>query len=411
MVADTFASWLASSSAQSPKESSKKKKSKSKKQGSEDDEGTAVAAFFSPTSNPFYRGDGDYAANTPTIEVPVQPPRRPAAAKEDEGESDDDEQGAKGGGGGGGGDREELQTSKKSKKSEKRKRDGEKKSSRHDDGGGDDGGDDDDDDDGDKRRGAPATDQDKLERTIFVGNVPVTATRKQVKTAFASYGRVESVRLRSIPLSADTKAPRKAVAITRTGLDPSRNSMNAYVCFTDVDSARAALAHNMSELGGRHVRVDMAAAASGAGGHVSYDTARTLFVGNLPFDADDEEVLSAFGGPRVVEAVRVVRGSGGSGTAVQGKGIAYVLFVSKIAAHEALGGSFTLRNRALRISKARKPSTSTSTTAGRATSASAAAPPAKKKKVKHEHRPRATPAASDHAKSWQGTRVKKTKGR
>merc|ERR1719473_942375 len=95
---------------------------------------------------------------------------------------------------------------------------------------------------------AEERDGGKLARTVFVGNVPVSATRKEIKRAFATYGRVESVRVRSLPVAETTKAPRRAVAITREGLDDKRSSMNAYVCFADATGAAAALAHNMQEL-------------------------------------------------------------------------------------------------------------------------------------------------------------------
>lgn len=39
---------------------------------------------------------------------------------------------------------------------------------------------------------------EKNERTIFVGNAPLTMTRKEVKKLFIKYGRIESVRLRSV---------------------------------------------------------------------------------------------------------------------------------------------------------------------------------------------------------------------
>ena len=42
--------------------------------------------------------------------------------------------------------------------------------------------------------------KDKLPRTVFVGNLPASVRKKELKKEFAQYGPVESVRLRSLAL-------------------------------------------------------------------------------------------------------------------------------------------------------------------------------------------------------------------
>ncbi len=61
------------------------------------------------------------------------------------------------------------------------------------------------------------------------------------------------MRLRSLPIKADTKMPRKAAAAAGA-IDAGRASAHAYVVFAEPAGAEAALAHNMQEVCGAHVR-------------------------------------------------------------------------------------------------------------------------------------------------------------
>ena len=62
---------------------------------------------------------------------------------------------------------------------------------------------------------------ERLPRTLFVGNLPATIKRKAVAALFSECGAVESVRLRSLPLTseaAESKMPRRG-AIASGGVD------------------------------------------------------------------------------------------------------------------------------------------------------------------------------------------------
>lgn len=198
-------------------------------------------------------------------------------------------------------------------------------------------------------------DGDKLHRTIFVGNLPLSLKRKQLIKEFSQFGEVESVRLRSVPIL-DSKLPRKN-AILKGQIDDSHNSVNGYVVFKEEQSANAALTHNLAELDGNHIRVDRAYPPSKklkGENHCTYDYKRTVFVGNLPFDVKDEELYQLFIATKdlesSVEAIRVIRDPHTS----KGKGIAYVLFKTMNAAKLAIKkNQFKLRDRGLRLSKAR----------------------------------------------------------
>ncbi|KAK9812953.1 hypothetical protein WJX72_006275 [[Myrmecia] bisecta] len=199
-------------------------------------------------------------------------------------------------------------------------------------------------------------DPEKLQRTVFVGNLPLATKRKALTKLFSQYGTVQSVRLRSVPVKPDLKMPRKA-AILSGNLSETRGIANAYIVFESTEAADAALAQNMQELGGLHVRVDRAAKKSigGSTAGVEYDRSRSVFVGNLPFDIEDEELIRLFndrsdelGMEDAVSAVRVVRDS----QSHLGKGFAFVLLKTRAAARAALSlDGQEVRKRAIRVTR------------------------------------------------------------
>eukprot|EP00897_Mesotaenium_endlicherianum_P003955 jgi/Mesen1/3588/ME000020S03115 len=203
---------------------------------------------------------------------------------------------------------------------------------------------------------AAADDAEKLARTVFVGNLPKEVTRKALAREFAQFGKLQSVRLRSVPL-AESKLPRKAAIITGK-LSDKRQSCNGYVVFESLEGADAALAHNTKEFQGRHLRVDKAApkGTSQEGSPFrEFNMMRSVFVGSLPIDVEEEELYEAFGGASApeglrgaVEAVRAVRDKNNN----MGRGVAFVLFKTKEAAKVALAMKDPkLRNRRIRVSR------------------------------------------------------------
>ncbi|XP_016507483.2 uncharacterized protein LOC107825167 [Nicotiana tabacum] len=202
-------------------------------------------------------------------------------------------------------------------------------------------------------------DESKLLRTVFIGNLPLKIKKKALMKEFGSFGEVESVRIRSIPL-ADSATPRKA-AIIKKKLNDNAGSVHAYVVFKSEESAQASLAHNMAVVEGRHIRVDRACPPRKkmkGENSALYDNKRTVFVGNLPFDVKDEEVYQLFSGMKElessIEAVRVIRDP----NTLLGKGIAYVLFKTRDAANiVARKRNLKLRDRELRVSHSKANST------------------------------------------------------
>eukprot|EP00123_Amoebidium_parasiticum_P013048 comp21735_c0_seq1/m.30746 comp21735_c0_seq1/g.30746 ORF comp21735_c0_seq1/g.30746 comp21735_c0_seq1/m.30746 type:complete len:480 (-) comp21735_c0_seq1:407-1846(-) len=198
---------------------------------------------------------------------------------------------------------------------------------------------------GDEEEGK-SFDPERIKRTVFVGNLPASEALKKskpgaaVKKFFAQYGEVESVRLRSVAYS-DIKVPRQ-VALAQNKLHEKRSSMNAYVVFKTEEEARAALAANATLYRDKHIRVDMA-------GNKEHDTQKTVFVGSLPFDVEDEPLYEKFGECGAVQAVRVIRDKRTN----VGKGIAYVTFQEKSSVGLAVRLNGTkFQGRTLRVSRA-----------------------------------------------------------
>jgi nucleolar protein 12 len=175
----------------------------------------------------------------------------------------------------------------------------------------------------------PSVEDDAAARTIFVGNLPREATKKQLARFFRPYGAVASSRKRSVAVAGcavDTNGDDKLVqsVCARKGLlSDAKRTTNAYVVFEDVEGANNALKANGAvwkipasiEDGVEtpeetfHLRVDKASGDRGAQDHL-----RTAFVGNCPFDSSEEGLRELFaahlqesGGHSAVENVRVVR--------------------------------------------------------------------------------------------------------
>lgn len=195
------------------------------------------------------------------------------------------------------------------------------------------------------------TEVDKAESTVFIGNLPsIVITEKpkfkELKTLLASKGgKVKSVRFRSIAFS--EMLPRKA-AFVKHKFHSSRETVNAYAVFDKPEHARAALALNGTVFADHHLRVDSVAHPG------KQDNKRTIFVGNLDFEGDEEPLWRHFSACGEIEYVRIVRDSKTN----VGKGFGYVQFTDPVAVTKALmldgqPVDDTPRARKLRVSRSK----------------------------------------------------------
>ncbi len=183
---------------------------------------------------------------------------------------------------------------------------------------------------------------ERLERTVFVGNVPPATKRLELQRHFSSFGKVESVRIRSA--ASAPKISKKAAVITGNIDTSIRDGVNAYIVFASADAVEAAIDSNGKFAFGRHLRVD----AATRGERTPGTARRSVFLGNLPFDVQDEAIWRVFSECGKVEYVRIVRDA----NTQQGKGFGYVCFESKGSVEMALERHETkLFGRAIRVQR------------------------------------------------------------
>lgn len=192
---------------------------------------------------------------------------------------------------------------------------------------------------------------EKAERTVFIGNVTnevITSKDKfklfkklfstdpnpspenesdneepekdEDKDLFA----IESIRFRSI--SFKEALPRK-VAFAQQKFHESREAVNAYIVYKNKKSVRPILKKlNGTIFEKRHLRVDSVIHPT------PHDKKRSIFVGNLDFEEDEESLWQHFKNCGEIEYVRIIRDS----ITNMGKGFAYVQFYELQSVNKAL---------------------------------------------------------------------------
>eukprot|EP00536_Pseudo-nitzschia_multiseries_P012537 jgi/Psemu1/326878/estExt_fgenesh1_pg.C_4850002 len=170
------------------------------------------------------------------------------------------------------------------------------------------------------------------DRTIYVGNLPLTITRKALAALFRDCGPIASSRIRSVPVTG-IKLPKeqagnqnmmRKVCVNTNQIDTTATDrVHGYVVFKHGGDVEKALAlNNRLEIEGRKIRVDHSTP--------TVDPSRSVFVGNLPYGADESTLLEHFEKGCVLEpgdvvGVRIVRDK----ETFRCKGFGYVLFREK----------------------------------------------------------------------------------
>uniref|UniRef100_A0A8D0DCK3 RNA binding motif protein 34 n=1 Tax=Sander lucioperca TaxID=283035 RepID=A0A8D0DCK3_SANLU len=182
----------------------------------------------------------------------------------------------------------------------------------------------------------------KRKRTVFVGNLPISCTRKTLQSLFRDQGSIESIRFRSVVKKYDNTQTSHQTVWRK--VHPKKQSMNAYVVFKDEDGVSRALERSDGESfpqtqqqWQQKLSCPVSSVLRSVPGHP--DTIK-----ELTFRRHFEKC-----GP--VEAVRLVRDQN-SGL---GKGFGYVLFESADSVQLALelDGS-QLEARAIRVKRSVK---------------------------------------------------------
>lgn len=218
---------------------------------------------------------------------------------------------------------------------------------------------------------------DKAQRTVFVGNIPteVITSRdiyKHFKKMFTPKDTedddatddktvaddkknnknkkekltIQSIRFRSI--SFDEALPRK-IAFAKQSFHKDRHSINAYIVYSSKDGLVDIInKYNGYVFEKRHLRVDSVTHPA------PHDKQRSIFVGNLDFEEDEESLWNHFSKSGDIEYVRIIRDSKTN----MGKGFAYVQFKELESINKALllnekpmKSINSNKNRKLRISR------------------------------------------------------------
>ncbi|XP_059501530.1 RNA-binding protein 34 isoform X2 [Stegostoma tigrinum] len=207
-----------------------------------------------------------------------------------------------------------------------------------------------------KNTANPALERIKNRRTLFVGNLPSDCSKQMIKVLFKEFGPIESVRFRSVARS-EPKISKKLATIQKK-IHPKRNNMNAYIVFEQDSDAIRALTKNGYEIQtGFHIRADLASKSK------IHDHRRSVFLGNLPYEINEDEVREHFRECGAIESVRIVRDRESG----MGKGFGYVLFQSTDAVTLALQlNNAELKGRKLRVSHSLKKDTASRVRSGSA---------------------------------------------
>lgn len=194
----------------------------------------------------------------------------------------------------------------------------------------------------------------RLFRTLFVGNISQATKSKDIKKLFKPFGRIESVRIRGV-VPVNPKIPKRTALMTHRLADFS-DSFQAYVVFEDNEQVgrimnEACQKLNMTVFMEHHIRV------MPAGHQRQGSRAQSLFLGNLPFDCSEEELITTFKeltehiGVEVINA-RVNRDKD---TGV-GRGIGFITFSDSLGVQGCMNamGDVRIRGRVVRMEPATK---------------------------------------------------------
>jgi nucleolar protein 12 len=135
----------------------------------------------------------------------------------------------------------------------------------------------------------PEEEKRRAERTVFVGGVPVAVAKTdRLAKYFSKFGKVESVRFRSIAMAQMSNPQMRRVGFIKGQFNEKQETCNAYVVFADKASLPLALVENGKDdfAEGFHLRVDTL--------EPTISHKKSVFVGNLPFDVADRLVREAF---------------------------------------------------------------------------------------------------------------------
>ena len=196
----------------------------------------------------------------------------------------------------------------------------------------------------DKEEETNKIDPDRDQKIIFIGNVPLECEKKDINNVFKEYGKIEKIWFRSVPIDNSVKMPKKAKVVLKKYTKGCKNK-NCYLLFKEIESKEKAIKEkNNYILNGRHLHV-----TDSQRNEKNFKT--TAFIGNLHYQADEEDLREFFKDCGKIDYIRIVRDK----HTFEGKGFGYVKFDDRDGLIKGLAQSgMEFMDLNLRVSKAKK---------------------------------------------------------
>uniref|UniRef100_A0A0G4F0F4 RRM domain-containing protein n=1 Tax=Chromera velia CCMP2878 TaxID=1169474 RepID=A0A0G4F0F4_9ALVE len=172
----------------------------------------------------------------------------------------------------------------------------------------------------------------ELERTLFVGGVPVNAKPKKVRHALGlKEEQVEAVYFRSVPVAPQWRHDKKAGVARKEYDKRAAQTKNAYIVLKkkDPEVIKACLKQSVT-IDDLPVRVNLERASGDS--FSKFDRKRSVFVGKLAGDVTEAELWKAAEVVGQVEGVRIVRDP----KTKFSKGFGFVLFSDRAHVAKAI---------------------------------------------------------------------------
>ena len=172
--------------------------------------------------------------------------------------------------------------------------------------------------------------QERLSRTLFLGNVPGDLPKRKLQSICEEFGEVETIRYRGLAFNDSIKVPKKIAAI-RKEYDQNQ-SVVAYVLYKTVEERNKAIEGlNRREVDGAFLRAD-AASEPHKKREISEEVQnRTVFVGQLNKDVNEEQLRKIFSSAGEIDYVYMPKDANH-----HTKNIAYITYLDERDVETAL---------------------------------------------------------------------------
>jgi len=150
----------------------------------------------------------------------------------------------------------------------------------------------------------PEQEAERLTRTFFLGNLPSSVKKDEIKKLVKPFGKVEKVRIRGLTFGDDIKTNKKIAAIK--GKYDANASCFAYVVMEKMEECHAAIKGLKDSVFKEHTLKTDIAQPPGTKKKPSHEVnQRTIFIGSLKSSITEEELRSVFSACGDIENIHI----------------------------------------------------------------------------------------------------------